>query len=61
VFGDDDRYLRRVVQRIEHLEIALSWNTEQTIHTVDAERIDKDAPAGASPVGFRHQAISCEV
>ena len=58
VLGHDQLDLRRVVQRVEHLEVTLSGDTEQAIHAVDAERIDKHAPAGAGSWGFRQSVIS---
>src|SRR5262249_5228624 len=54
VLGHDRGDLRCVVQRVEHVEVTLSGDTEQAVHAVDAKRIDQDPTARPASVGTLH-------
>ena len=48
----DDEADVRVVQRVQHVEIAFAGHAEGGVHAVDLERIDQDLAAAAG--GVRH-------
>jgi len=41
----------RVVQRVEHIQVAFAGDAEGGVDAVDAERVDQDLAAGAGRVG----------
>ena len=46
--GDDQAdVVARVVERVEHREIALAGHAEREVGAVNAELVDQDLPAGA--------------
>src|SRR5687768_12319483 len=51
--ADDGLDLRRVVQRVEHGEKTLAWNSEDAVAALDPELLDKDLAAGACRHGPR--------
>ena len=53
VLRDDDLDLRRVVKRVQHVEIAFAGYAEKTIDAVDAQRVNEDPPsrAGSGTIG----------
>ena len=50
---DEPHGLARVVQRVEHGEIALARHAESEIDAVDLERVDEQLAAGARLGGAR--------
>ena len=49
-----DGDLRRVIQRVEHIEIAFAGDAEQAVDAVDAKRVDEDPPARAGSASVGH-------
>ena len=47
----DDEADARVVQRVEHVEVAFAGHAEGGVDAVDGERVDQDLAAGAGRVG----------
>ena len=45
---DDQADAARVVQRVEHREVALAGNAERVVDAVDQQLVDENAAAGAS-------------
>ena len=50
VLADDGVDLRRVVQGVEHVEIAFPRHAEQAVGAMDPQRIDQDASAAARAI-----------
>ena len=58
--ADNEVDLRRVVQRVEHREKALTRHGEDAVAALDAKLVDEDASAGARCHGRRIAAhLSC--
>jgi hypothetical protein len=55
----DDEPDRRIVQRVEHVEVAFARHAEGDVDAVDVERIDQDLAAGTGRK--RHVASACMV